>query len=161
MGVHTVAVVGCGSIVRGDDGVGVAAVHALAREPVPPHVRLVDAGTGGMDVLFHIEGVRKVIVLDAVRGAGRPGEIFRVPSELLEEVPQPRPEAMNLHQFRWNHALALGRILLGERFPSEVVVFLVEARDLGYSLDLSPPVRASLERLIPLVRSEWGQGEGK
>lgn len=155
-----VAVVGCGNSVRGDDGVGVAAVHALAREPLPAHVKLVDAGTGGMDVLFHIEGVRRAILIDAVQGAGQPGEIFRVPSHLLEELPPVGPDAMMLHQFRWNHALALGRLFLKDRFPTEVTVFLVEAADIGYRLDLSPPVEAALPRLLDLVRQELGVGGG-
>jgi hydrogenase maturation protease len=151
----TVAVVGCGNIVRGDDGVGVAAVHALARESLPDHVKLVDAGTGGMDVLFHIEGARRAILIDAVQGAGQPGEIFRVPSTVLEELPPVSPDAMTLHQFRWNHALALGRLFLRDRFPEQVTVFLVEAEDIGYRLDLTPPVQAALPRLLDLVRREW------
>ena len=71
-----------------------------------PEVRLLDAGTDGMAVMFAARGCRTLILVDACRSGSEPGAIFEVPGS---ELAQPYAPGLNLHDFRWDHALYAGR----------------------------------------------------
>jgi hydrogenase maturation protease len=142
------AVIGCGNANRSDDAVGVRVAQALQarlRERPRAGVRVYDAGTGGMEVMFQARGVSKLIIVDASRTGSEPGTIYRVPGEELEGDHEP---GFSLHDFRWDHALAAGRKIFREDFPQDVTVYLVEAGSLELGLDMSEPVRASAQGLI-------------
>ncbi|WP_264001449.1 hydrogenase maturation protease, partial [Mycolicibacterium gadium] len=51
--------VGCGNLLRGDDGVGPVLVRHLWERGVPAGARLVDGGTAGMDVAFQMRGAER------------------------------------------------------------------------------------------------------
>ncbi|HEY9620561.1 MAG TPA: hypothetical protein V6C78_09330 [Crinalium sp.] len=68
-----------------------------------------------------------------------PGAIFEAPEAEPESLPNP---SYNLHDFRWDHVLAAGRKIFSE-FPRDVTVYLIEAENLSFSLDLSPIVERS------------------
>ncbi|MBX3221765.1 MAG: hydrogenase maturation protease [Labilithrix sp.] len=153
-------VLGCGNPNRSDDGVGVVVAQALARslaESPAREVRVFDAGTSGLDVMFRARGATKVIIVDAARSGSEPGAVFRVPGTELEAT-EPPP---NLHGFRWDHALFAGRRIFGDAFPADVTVYLIEAASLELGLELSAPVQkaagivqAEIERIVqgaPLV----------
>jgi hydrogenase maturation protease len=133
------AVIGCGNPNRSDDGVGVVVAQRLLTLPLPPNapVKIFDAGTSGMDILFQARGARKLIIIDASSSGSEPGAVFEVPGSELENRPVP---SYTLHDFRWDHALYAGRRIWGDAFPTDVTVFLIEAASLGFGLDLSPAV---------------------
>ena len=142
------AIIGCGNANRSDDGVGPFVAQALLRRlHARPRddVRVFDAGTGGMEVMFQARGASRLIVIDASRSGSPAGAIFEVPGAELQRDHAP---SFNLHEFRWDHALAAGRRIFREQFPSEVSVFLIEAQSLELGLELSAPVRAAAEQVV-------------
>lgn len=145
------AIIGCGNTNRSDDGVGVYVVRGLeARLKAEPHenVRVFDAGTAGMEVMFQARGSKAIIVIDASRSGSEPGAIFEVPGEEL--ICQSEP-GYNLHDFRWQHALYAGRKIYKEDFPSEISVYLIEAESLDLGLNLSTAVQEAAERVIEKI----------
>ena len=148
------AIIGCGNTNRSDDGVGVVVAHRLralldrlprqARMPV----RILDAGTDGMAVMFEARGAQSLIIVDASTSGAEAGAIFEVPGHALEAPPR---ESYNLHDFRWDHALYAGRRIYGEAFPCDVMVYLVEAASLELGLTLSPPVAAAADRVVDKI----------
>lgn len=137
-------VIGCGNLLRSDDGAGPMLIRKLWELGVPPGVRLADGGTAGMDVAFQIGDTEKLILVDVCTTGAEPGTIFELPGE---EVETPPVNNVNLHDFRWDHAIAMGRWLLKSRFPKKVTVFLIEAENLSHGFGLSPTVEAAMERL--------------
>jgi hydrogenase maturation protease len=137
-------VIGCGNTNRRDDGVGVLVARRLLAAGVrhAGAVEIFDAGTNGMDVMFQARGARKLVIVDACTSGSEPGAVFEVPGSELANRPAP---SYTLHDFRWDHALYAGRQIWGDAFPSDVTVFLVEASDLGFGLDLSAPVACAAE----------------
>lgn len=138
-------IIGCGNLNRSDDAVGVLIAQRLqqylAQYPLP-HVRVYDCGTAGMEVMFQARGSKKLIIIDASSTDSQPGAIFKVPGKELEALPEP---TYNLHDFRWDHALAAGRKIFKEDFPLDVTVYLIEAETLDFGVGLSPVVQHSAD----------------
>ena len=148
-----IVVIGCGNLLRGDDAVGPILVRHLWEEGVPEEVTLVDGGTAGMDVAFKMRGARRVIIVDAATTGAEPGTIYRVPGEELEDLPA--IDGLHLHQFRWDHALAFGRWLLADDYPSDITVFLVEITSADPGAPLTAPVETAMHEVGRIIRDEW------
>jgi hydrogenase maturation protease len=146
-----IVVIGCGNPNRSDDGVGPEVVRTLrARGIARDDVRLLDAGTDGMAVIFAARGCRTLLIIDACRSGSEPGAVFEVPGAELEQQYQP---SLNLHDFRWDHALHAGRMLLREDFPTDVTVLLVEAESIDFGVGLSPAVSAAASKVVDRVEA--------
>jgi hydrogenase maturation protease len=155
-----IAVIGCGNPTRSDDGVGPEVVRALAAREAcrDARVRLLDAGTDGMAVMFAARDCSSLIVVDACRSGSAPGAVFEIPGPQLAQPHQP---SLTLHDFRWDHALYAGRRMFGETFPSDVTVLLIEAETAAFGLGLSSCVADAaakvVERVEVLVRSRLNE----
>jgi hydrogenase maturation protease len=146
-------VMGCGNLLRGDDAFGPRLIRLLFEQGAPQGVRLVDGGTAGMDVAFQMQGAERVVIVDASSTNASPGTVFRVPGEELADLPP--VSGLHTHSFRWDHALAFSRWLLGPLCPTDVTVILVEAGDVTPGAELSAPVEAALGPVAELLRSEF------
>jgi len=71
-----ISVLGIGNLLLGDEGAGVRAVNVLRDEyRFPDHVRFIDGGTMGLDLLPFIEGSERLLILDAVDFRAKPGTV--------------------------------------------------------------------------------------
>jgi len=138
-------IIGCGNLNRSDDAVGVIIAQRLQKflaENPHPHVRVYDCGTAGMEVMFQARGSKQLVIIDASSTGSEPGAVFKVPGKELEALPEP---SYNLHDFRWDNALAAGQKIFKNDFPKEVTVYLIEAANLGLGLELSSVVKHSAD----------------
>lgn len=143
----SIRVLCCGNLLLGDEGVGIHVYNELKGWPLPKNVEVVDVGTGGLDILPLLEGVDKVILVDAVRGS-RAGTIHHLRDEGLRDVDL---SVDSLHSIKLEHVLKIGRRLLEDRYP-EVVILGVEADRIGeFNLELTPEVREAVPRVVRLV----------
>lgn len=148
-----VAVIGCGNPTRGDDGVGAAVIRLLAAGPLgrmSPSVRLYDAGTDGLAVMFAARGCGTLIIVDSCRSGDEPGALFEVPAR---ELDTPAPPT-GTHELRWEHALAAGRRIFADAFPADATVFLIEAASLEFGIELSAPVAAAAARAAARIEAQ-------
>ncbi|MBW4562315.1 MAG: hydrogenase maturation protease [Mojavia pulchra JT2-VF2] len=149
-------IIGCGNLNRSDDAVGVIIAQRLQQfltENPHPGVRVYDCGTAGMEVMFQARGSKQLVIVDASSTGSEPGAVFKVPGKELEALPEP---SYNLHNFRWDNALAAGRKIFQNDFPKEVTVYLIEAANLDLGLELSPAIQHSanlvFEEITALIR---------
>jgi hydrogenase maturation protease len=145
-------IIGCGNSNRCDDGVGVFVAQSLQRylmQRPRDNVRVFDAGTGGMDVMFQARGAQKLIIVDAAKTGSEAGAIFKAPGDQFAADHEP---LYSLHDFRWDHALGAGRKIFREQFPSDVTVYLIESLSLDFGLELSGPVRESACKLVAEIQ---------
>ena len=148
-----VLVVGCGNLLRGDDGVGPILVRHLWERGMPDGLRLVDGGTAGMDVAFQMRGAQQVVIVDASATGAAPGTIYRVPGAELAELPA--LEGLHTHSFRWDHAIAFARWALADKCPDDITVFLIEAANIAMGADLSPEVTSAMEKVIDIIEADY------
>jgi hydrogenase maturation protease len=141
-------IIGCGNPTRGDDGLGpfvARRMRARLDELGRADVRAFDAGTDGMAVMFQARGSDALVIVDAARTGVEAGAIYEVPGDVLA---RDYAASLNLHDFRWDHALAAGKRIFRESFPTSVTVVLVEVETTDFGLDLSAPVAAAAESVI-------------
>jgi hydrogenase maturation protease len=150
-------VIGCGNLMRRDDGVGVVVAQRLAARllahPVPG-VQAFDCGTAGFEVMYRARGSHALCVIDASQSGAAPGTIHELPGDTVTSTELP---SVNLHEFRWDHALAVGRAIYKQDFPEDVKVFLIEAGDLGHGDGLSEAVEQAAERVYKRLLEHCAQ----
>lgn len=144
-------IIGCGNLNRCDDGVGVLVARQLIQK-FPNfdnmNVQIFDAGTDGMSVMFQARGSEALIIIDASQTGSEAGAVFEVPGSEMEGKP---PDSYNLHDFRWDHALYAGRQIFKDDFPSDVQVFLIEAKFLGLGLNISKEALHAAEIVVDKI----------
>ena len=84
----TVLVLGVGNVLMGDEGVGVHAIRQLETHAPIPGVRLLDGGTGGVNLLAEFDVVRAVILIDATRDGRPDGTITYLRPARISELPR-------------------------------------------------------------------------
>ncbi len=151
-----ITIVGCGNIVRSDDGAGPYVIRLLWEMGPPPYIKLIDGGTSGIDVIYHIQGSDEAVFIDACQTGEEPGTIYEVPAEEVEELPS--NEEANLHSIKWFHAIALAKHLLKEGFPKRIRVFLIEGKNFSVGEGLSEEVKRSAEKLANFLAEEYMKG---
>jgi hydrogenase maturation protease len=142
-------IIGCGNVLCGDDAIGPVLIRRMWERGLPVNVRCADGGTGGMDVAFQMRGVSHVILVDACQSGSAPGSIFELPGDEVEQLPP--LTGINLHAFRWDHALAFGRWLLKEDYPQKVTVFLIEGENFQVGEALTPQIDLAINQLVERI----------
>lgn len=148
-----IAVIGCGNANRTDDAAGIEVIkllHARNTARERPDVRLLDAGTDGMAVMFAARGCTTLIVVDSCWTGAEAGAIFEVPGREVENKFTP---SLNLHEFRWDHALHAGRQIFRDAFPTDVTAYLIEAHSLEFGCGLSTSVGESAIKVAQRIEA--------
>lgn len=142
-----IVVIGCGNANRTDDAAGIEVVRQLkGRDALRDRadILILDAGTDGMAVMFAARGCTTLIVVDSCWTGAEAGTIFELPGREAETKHTP---SLNLHDFRWDHALYAGRQIYRDAFPEDVTAFLIEA----HSLELGCGLTAAVARSVAVV----------
>jgi hydrogenase maturation protease len=143
-------VIGVGQEWRGDDAAGLL-VARLLQEMVGPEVMVRENSGAAHELLDAWQEADAVILIDAVQGGGRPGEIYRFP---VHEQPLPAEffPAASSHAWGVAQAVALGRVL--GQLPPYLVVYGVEGRNFGLGQELSPEVAQAIPEVARRIRQE-------
>jgi hydrogenase maturation protease len=151
----SILVLGLGNLVMSDDGIGVRVIQRLsARFRFPDGVTLLDGGTLGLDLLPHLEGVERLLVVDAVDMGTAPGTLARLSGD---DVPIGLETKVSPHQMGLKDLLAVA--MLQGFAPLDMVLWGVQSETIEMGMDLSPAVAAALEPLTENVLIEldrWG-----
>ena len=139
-------VVGIGNALLRDEGVGCHVVHALEGIPLPD-VEIVDGGTCP-DVLQLVENADKLVIVDAVRGGGTPGQIYRFH---LRDIALEQKPLLSLHDVGLVDSLMLMQLWHN---IGEAVIIGVEPREINWGLELSPELREKMPQIIDAILSE-------
>ena len=146
MSERRVNILGIGNPLMGDDGVGPAAIERLGARGVPEGVDLWDAGLAVSDVLGMLGPADPLIVIDAVRAGGRPGQIHRLRLDVPDLDAPAERDMLSLHELSIVPALRI-EALTGRVF-ADVIVLGVEPAACEWGEGLSLAVADALEDVI-------------
>ena len=144
-----ILILGIGNLILKDEGVGVHAVHKMMDMNLPPDIEVMDGGTMGIDLLYHIEGRKKVIVIDAVMTDSPPGTLYRFTDRDLEDY---KGFLRSAHEIDFTYVLKTAE-LFGKK-PDEVIFIGITPEDISEGLELSPTIEKKIPEIIELVMKE-------
>lgn len=144
-------VLGLGNPLMADEGIGVCLVERLAESAAAyPDVEFVDVGTGGLSVLYQLEGRRKAIFIDCAYMGEAPGTIRRF---VPEEVRSAKVLAhQSLHEADLLRIIDMARQL--GHVSEEIVIFGIEPERIEPAIGLSPILASSIEEYLTMLRQE-------
>ena len=138
-------IVGIGSTILRDDGVGIHAARELRTRSSSNKVDIMEIGTAGLSILDLVEGYDRLIIIDAIVTNAPPGTIHYLTQEDMAR-------AVHLgtgHEADLPTTLALGNKLMGGHMPKKIIVVAVEAGDIAtFSEQLTPEVEAAILEVL-------------
>jgi hydrogenase maturation protease len=139
-------VLGIGNLLLRDEGIGCHVAHAMEEIPLPD-VKIIDGGTCP-DVLQFLEDIDKLVIVDAVKGGGTPGQIYRFH---LDDITLEQKPFLSLHDVGLVDNLMLMQLWHN---ISETVIIGVEPREINWGLELSPELQEKMPQIIDTILSE-------
>ncbi|MBI1919920.1 MAG: HyaD/HybD family hydrogenase maturation endopeptidase [Geobacter sp.] len=151
----SVLVLGIGNTIMSDDGVGSRVVQRLQDEfSFPTGVSVLEGGTLGLDLLPHLEGISRLLIVDALETGKLPGTIVRLSGE---EIPSAFRTRLSPHQVGLQDLLAVAAF---QGFaPEEMVLWGIQPASIEPGTELTEAVALQVEMLVENVLAElrrWG-----
>jgi hydrogenase maturation protease len=101
-----------------------------------------------MDLISYLEGVRKLVVIDAMKAGGIPGTIYKCrPEDLLPAEDGP----ISLHEIGLIETLDMAK---KKGLEMDTVIFGVEPKVLDWGMELSDEVKSKIPAIIEAVLKE-------
>ncbi len=150
-----VSLIGLGNILLRDEGVGVQAVEALRKRfDFLENALLLDGGTLGLDLLPYVEGMEKILFVDALDLQKEPGTIAVLEDDEIPAILRP---ALSFHQ------VGLADLLFASKFmgmkPEKITLIGIQPEKIETGLTLSETLNENFERLLKTILEklrEWG-----
>ncbi len=150
-----VVVLGLGNPLMTDEGVGVYLIERLMPSASEyPAVEFVDAGTGGLSILYHIENRHKAILIDCVFMDEPPGTIRRFTPDQVQSTKVLAHES--LHEADLMRIIAMAREL--GQAPGEIVIFGIQPERVEPGLGLSRTLMERIDEYISMILHELRAG---
>ncbi len=146
---YKVLVIGIGNTLMSDDGVGIVVISELMKEKWPDGVFLIEAGNTILNFFYEIMKAENLILIDATKNKGSPGEIYRIN---LFEISCKGFNLGNAHGGYLPELIFLAKKISG--LPKKVVVYGIEPQKLNMGYKLSEPVSKALPFLYKKIKGE-------
>jgi hydrogenase maturation protease len=146
-----IVVLGVGNLLLRDEGAGVHLIKKLKEMEIGDGVEFIDGGTSVLDALPHREDISKLIIVDAIKLGGKPGETYKiwVDGSLLKGA----KGITSLHQMGVAETLALAK-KMGKLPPTLIIG--IEPKEIGYGVELSSEVAQGMGKMVKLILEEIG-----
>jgi hydrogenase maturation protease len=144
-----IVILGVGNLLLSDEGVGVHVANELVKLELPPGVTVVEGGTDGFRLINVITEADRLIVVDAVKGGGAPGSIYRFDINEVQNCPS--GFKTSVHQIGILEVINLSG-LIGK--TPQTTVIGIEPESLEMGMELSPKIKSKIPRIIELVLEE-------
>ncbi len=154
-----IRILGCGSPLVGDDGIGVHVANKLMemRSELPDNIEVIDAGVCGLELLNFMENAKHIIIVDAVKGAGNVGSVHRFEIEDIKDTTS--TNAISIHDTNIADVLCIAQYV--QEMPEKVTIFAVEVEEIEkIYLGLSNKVQASVDEVINMILDEVKPKQG-
>ncbi len=147
-------ILGIGNILRRDDGVGIHVINRLRRLDLSPEIMLLDGGTAGADLLHYLQGINRLVVIDAILTDEKPGTIhlFSYETERLYLPIRPFAFSLTLHQTGIIETIEMANLLWGK--IDTTIIGIVPEDYLGYGMELTQEVSNAVNEVIDILKKE-------
>jgi len=146
-----IIIAGAGNRLLGDEGIGLHIIDNLSQIPMPSNVNIIDCGCDLFGLMSYLNKPQKIIIVDAIRAGGKPGEIYRFDYSKLATT---RDETQSGHQIGTIDVLRLLKSVYPVLADSEITVIGMEPKTLELGNNLSKEVKERIADVTRLVIEE-------
>lgn len=151
-------VIGVGNRDRGDDAVGPHVCDRLRARVGGAHVRTVVCEGSIIDLALHWDGEDRVVIVDAVAPAGRPGRIVTLDLSSDGAPMGATAAAVSTHEVDVSVAIELARVL--GRMPARLLLIGIEVEQVAWAAPLSAAVSAAADDVVDRLAALFAVGVG-
>ena len=146
---------GVGNLLMADEGIGLRVLERLViTYRIPEEVLVLDGGTLGLDLLYYLEGITNLLLVDAVDAGKTPGEIVRMHGD---QVPTFLSIKISPHQIGISDMLFAAK--LKGIYPPNVILWGVQPEKIEVGLELSNTLQQKVDYLVQQIIIDlqaWG-----
>lgn len=144
-------VLGLGNPLMRDEGIGTVLIEKLsAIADKFPGVDFIDAGTGGMSILYLIEERQKVIIIDCAYMNTAPGTIKKFRPDQAESVKKLAHQS--LHEVDILKVIQLATQL--DNCPPDIIFFGIEPEKIEQGQSLTETIASKMQTYIDTITAE-------
>jgi hydrogenase maturation protease len=151
-----VLILGVGNLLLSDEGIGVHVAQRMMHMELPPEVHVVEGGTDGFGLVNVILEADRMILIDAIKGGGQPGSLYRF--DIDDCPPYPDLFKTSVHQISILEVINLSS-LIGS--TPQTTIIGVEPHCLDMGMELSPQIEAKIPKIIQMIQEEVEVSLGK
>ena len=158
-----IIIAGVGNRLLGDESIGPHIIDKLLQMHIPSNVEVIDCGCDLLSLIPYLNKSQKIIIIDAIRAGGKPGEIYRFDYSKLATT---KDETQSGHQIGTIDVLRLLKSVYPVLADSEITVIGIEPKTLELGNNLSKEVKERIADVTRLVIEEispqssfWREGE--
>jgi hydrogenase maturation protease len=144
-----IVVLGIGNLLCRDDGIGIHVVHAMQSSGKHADVDIIDGGTSPDIISLLDTNVKKLILIDALKCNGQPGDVYRF---TLQEDDIADDQPATLHGLSVLDSLKVMK-KLGLPLP-DITLIGVEPANTSHGLHLSAQLEAAIPEVIHALHNE-------
>jgi len=140
----SILILGCGNVLIGDDGFGVAvARYLLENFTIPDDICVLDTGTSVREILFDTilsdKKPSKIVIVDAMDCGREPGELFRLD---IDSLPNVKLDDFSMHQIPTSNLLRELRDICG------IEVVVIACQTAGATDRVDPGLSACVQQAV-------------
>jgi len=144
-------VLGLGNPLMGDEGIGNELVELLkSTSDQCSGVDFIDAGTGGMSLLYHFENRKKAIIIDCAFMGETPGTVKRFTPEEVKTVK--KLTHLSLHEVDILKVIELAKQL--NQCPEEIIFYAIQPDKVEQQHHLSKTLQKKLSQYAKQIQTE-------
>ena len=142
-----ITILGIGSLIYADDGIGIHALKLI--EEIygnDENIEIVEGATDGMMLLAYVEDASHLIIIDAINAGHPGGTVIQLNGE---EIPAYYGIKMSVHQAGFQEVLWIAKFR--ERYPKNITMIGMQPTCLEMGIELSETNKEQLPHLIEKV----------
>ena len=138
-----IGIIGIGNPLRCDDGIGIVLLGHLTKrkKDLPSNINFIDGGIGGMNLLHLFTRFELVVLIDAVKFNGKPGEFRFFNSKDLKS--RKISVRTSIHESDVLKIIDMARNLYD--YKNDIFIFGVQPKDTSFGQKLSSELEKNLD----------------
>ena len=137
-------ILGLGNVLLQDEGIGVHALREMEELGWPPHVDLLDGGTGGFVLLSLFQDYQTMIIIDAALTNDPQGTIKTIQPKYAKDF----PKSLSTHELGLKDMIESSMLL--EKVPAIYLITCTINPEQEMNIQLTPEI----EKCIPSIIKE-------
>ncbi|MFC2159703.1 hydrogenase maturation protease [Actinomycetota bacterium] len=145
-----VKVIGFGNKFLSDDSIGPIIIEKLEKSSFSEDktIEIIDLGTSGSDLIFHIRECPRIIIIDALDAGQDPGKVIRIKEKDIEQFCNEGLSSFSLHDLNLADILKLTRAM---KLKTDITIIGINPLNIEFGEELSPEIQEKIPEIISLV----------